>query len=151
PSPFGPLLRCSLDLPAGVLTDRVGGMRGPALLEGGRGFGDAGRWSILAADPIGGIRGTLGPDRWRSRLPGRADREDDGRFRDRGPEESGEGNPLVALADFLKRFGLDRRGDPDAAFGDDVPPFLGGLIGFYSYDLAPSLEHLPRKAPRDSR
>src|SRR5690606_33881084 len=35
--------------------------------------------------------------------------------------------------------------------GDDLPPFLGGLIGFYNYDLAPALERLPRKAPPDSR
>ena len=32
----------------------------------------------------------------------------------------------------------------------DAPPFQGGLIGFFGYDLAPLLEHLPRKAEADS-
>ena len=36
---------------------------------------------------------------------------------------------------------------PDPA----VPPFQGGMIGFFGYDLAPLIERLPRRATRDSR
>ena len=32
-----------------------------------------------------------------------------------------------------------------------LAPFQGGLIGFIGYDLAPRLERLPRRSPRDSR
>src|SRR5690606_16769338 len=35
--------------------------------------------------------------------------------------------------------------------GPGIPPFRGGWIGYYGYDVAPLLERLPRKAPPDSR
>ena len=40
-----------LDLPAERLAAVIGTWPEPALLESGPGFGDAGRWSILAAHP----------------------------------------------------------------------------------------------------
>jgi para-aminobenzoate synthetase component 1 len=61
---------------------------------------------------------------------------------------SGEGGVLDALGRLLERFGL---ADPFEAGDPDAAPFQGGLIGFFGYDLAPQLERLPRKAPRDSR
>jgi para-aminobenzoate synthetase component 1 len=54
---------------------------------------------------------------------------------------------LTALSSVLDRFGL---ADPSDAVDPDLPPFLGGMIGHLGYDLAPRLERLPRKAPRDS-
>ena len=40
-----------LDLPAEPLAAVIGSWPQPALLESGPGFGEAGRWSILAAYP----------------------------------------------------------------------------------------------------
>ena len=52
------------------------------------------------------------------------------------------------LAHLLRLHGL---AEPGEMPGPDLPPFQGGMIGFFGYDLAPRLERLPRKAPRDSR
>jgi len=49
---------------------------------------------------------------------------------------------------WLERFGL---ADPSLPDEPGVPPFTGGLIGFFGYDLAPRLERLPDGPPRDSR
>ena len=52
------------------------------------------------------------------------------------------------LAGLLRRFALaDATEQPDPA----IPPFQGGMIGFLGYDLAPLIERLPRRPPRDSR
>ena len=129
PTPLAPPLRFPLDRPAETLALRVGAMPGASLLEGGPGFGEAGRWSILAARPPRPLRG-----------PGRplddpdcptAARPAPGT---RSPRSAGSWTGLAPVA---------------AIDGDDLPPFLGGLIGFYGYDLAPLLERLPRRAPRE--
>jgi para-aminobenzoate synthetase component 1 len=114
----------------------VGSWAEPALLESGPGSGEAsGRWSILAARPRLVFEAT-GED-WTIR-------SDEG-----GVEsESGHGEVLDVLEDLLARFGL---ADPCESPDDGLPPFQGGMIGFFGYDLAPRLERLPRKAPRDSR
>ena len=46
-----PVVHRVLDLPAERLATVIGSWPSPALLESGPGFGDAGRWSILAAHP----------------------------------------------------------------------------------------------------
>jgi para-aminobenzoate synthetase component 1 len=110
----------------------IGSWTEPALLEGGEAFGDAGRWSIYTARPrlvfeaVGGL--------W-------AVRTKDGR-------EEGRGDVLGALQRLLARFDL---ADPTRPGDPALPPFTGGLIGFFGYDLAPRLERLPRRAPRASR
>lgn len=119
--------------PTARLARRVGGWPGAALLEGGPGFGEAGRWSILAALP-----------RWTFEATGPAWAVLDGRGR---AIEAGSGDPLAVLAD---RLDLHRLADPNDEPEPGSPPFQGGLIGSIGYDLAPSLERLPRKAPRDS-
>jgi para-aminobenzoate synthetase component 1 len=121
-----------LDVPAEALSGVIGSWPEPALLESGHGFGDAGRWSILAAYPRLVFEAT--GSRWRYGPPGRP--------------ECGQGNVLDLLNVLLGRFGLAQSGeqsDPDAV------PFQGGMIGFFGYDLAPQLERLPRRAARDSR
>lgn len=126
------MIRMTLDQPVDRLVAAVGAWPEPALLTSGPDFGPAGRWSILAAYPRLVFEGT--GERWSTR-------SDDGSF------QSGD-DPLAELAALIDRFGLsDRAEAPD----DDAPPFQGGLIGFFGYDLAPSLENLPRKAARDSR
>jgi para-aminobenzoate synthetase component 1 len=122
-----------LDLPADRLAAVIGSWSQPALLESGPGFGDAGRWSILAAYPRLVFEATNA--RWSLRT-------------DSGACETGEGNELAALASLLRRFALaDPRERPDP----EAPPFQGGMIGFVGYDLAPRLERLPRRLARDSR
>ncbi len=111
----------------------VGSWPGAAILESGAGFGDAGRWSIFTAYPrlvfeaigTGWIITT-----------------------DEGSVQSGDGDPLAALAGLVHDFDL---ANPAEAPDPEVAPFDGGLIGFIGYDLAPRLERLPRRWPRDSR
>jgi len=123
----------ALEVPTERLSAAVGSWPLPALLESGPGFGDAGRWSVLAAHPRLVFEATGAA--WTVR-------EDTGR------ESSGTGDVLDALGGVIRRFGL---ADPGETPEPDAPPFRGGLIGYFGYDLAPQLERLPRKAPRDSR
>lgn len=120
-----------LDLPQDRLALVIGSMPGPALLESGPGFGEAGRWSILTARPRLVFQAT--GHRWR--------------LRSANEDRSGV-EPLAALERLIGRFGLADQGEtPDPA----RCPFQGGLIGFLGYDLAPELERLPRSSPRDSQ
>ena len=122
-----------IDVPPALLTERIGSWSGPALLEGGAGLGEAGRWSILAARPRRVIESPDGLGfRWHG---GSLDLES-------------EGDALDGLATIARRYGL---ADPTKSPEPGSPPFLGGLIGHLGYDLAPRLERLPRRAPADSR
>jgi len=128
-----PVLRRPIDLEPAELTRRIGSWESPALLEGGPGLGEAGRWSILAARPRLVVDSATG-DALRS---------------------SGDGldvldgqDALSGLAALARRF---RLADPRDEPVPDAPPFQGGLIGFVGYDLAPRLERLPRRAEPDSR
>jgi len=121
-----------LDLPGEALAAVIGTWREPALLESGPGFGDAGRWSILAANPRFVWEATN--SRWTLRT-------------DSGVIETGEGDILAVLGSLLRKYALAEAAErPDPS----VPPFQGGMIGFFGYDLAPRLERLPRRIPRDS-
>jgi para-aminobenzoate synthetase component I len=122
-----------LEVPAERLAAVIGAWPLPALLESGPHFGDAGRFSILTAYPRFVWEATGAS--WASRT-------------DQGTSESGEGDVLSILETLLERWKLAQpteRADPW------LPPFQGGMIGFFGYDLAPRLERLPRRQPRDSR
>ncbi len=122
-----------LDIPADWLAGVVGGWDRPAILESRGGSGDDARWSLYAARP---------------RLVFEALDEGWSIVGEGGTIESGVGDPLGALDRLVGRFGLaDPADEPDP----DASPFQGGLIGFLGYDLAPRLERLPRRHPRDSR
>ena len=113
--------------PAGLAL-ALGSWDGAALLEGGQDHG----WNVLAAEPRLVFEAT----------------DADWAILGEGFERRGTGDVLDALGTLLARFRLaDPRDDP----GPEPPRFRGGLIGYVGYDFAPSLEHLPRKAPRDSR
>ncbi|MHC5538518.1 aminodeoxychorismate synthase component I [Singulisphaera rosea] len=119
-------------LSADVLTRTIGNWPRPALLESGLGFGRSGRWSFYAARPRLVFEAT--GDRWTIRQDLQT--------------ELGSGDVLNVLGRLLDRFGLSEPSDFDES---EHPPFTGGLIGFYGYDLAPSLERLSRRIARDSR
>lgn len=121
-----------LDIPAEQVAVRIGSWPEPALLESGPGFGTAGRWSILTARPRLVYEAT--GSSWR--------------LRSGSGERSGTGSILDPLQQLLGHYVLaDTAEQPD----DSLPPFQGGLIGFFGYDLAPQLERLPRRAEPDSR
>ncbi len=136
--------------PAESLARSVGRMRDPAILESGPGFGDSGRRSVFAASPRIVFEAT--GSAWGIRQSGA-----DGS----AIVESGDSGPLDALARWLDRLGLGRsaasppplprNGGEGVSLSDPSPPFTGGLIGFFGYDLAPQIERLPRRSPADSR
>lgn len=137
-SPNGPIARSRPvnGVPAHRLAAIVGLWRDPALLESGPGFGEAGRWSVLAAHPrlVFEATGTS----WIVRD-------------DHGRTTTGRGDVLAQLGRLLDDFGLARSNDPDSRAAEEECPFQGGMIGYIGYDVAPLLERLPRRAPRDSR
>ncbi len=112
----------SVNLPSNELRARVQVMPFPAIL-GGPGTG---RWTILAAQPRFVIQSATG-------LGGTVCSEQ--------TESSFLDDALDHLALLLNQHGLNGSSndlDPDL-------PFLGGMIGFLSYDLAPRIEVVPRR------
>jgi para-aminobenzoate synthetase component 1 len=128
-------IRRPVEVPVEHLATIVGQWPGAALLESGRGFGPAGRWSIFAARPrlVFESRSSA----WRIRA-------------ERGTTETGRGAPLDRLAALMDKYGLGQTDDSDQ-LDPDSPPFHCGLIGYFGYDLATQIERLPRKASRTSR
>jgi para-aminobenzoate synthetase component I len=132
--PSGPLvLRRPIDLAPERLASRIGSWAGPALLEGGSGLGQAGRWSILAARPRRVLESADGTSfRWSGG----------------SPDLESDRDALRGLEALTRQY---RLAGPSESPGPDPPPFQGGLIGYLGYDLAPILERLPRRATPDSR
>ena len=96
-----------LDVPADRLAAVVGSWTEPSILESGPGFGEAGRWSVLTARPrlVFEATGT----RWSIAS-------------DAGSVESGDDDPLAALARLVHRF---RLADPAEEPDPELPPSRG--------------------------
>jgi len=132
------LFQKSSSLPPEILRDRVASLPNPAILDGAPGFGEVGRWSIMAAFPRFEFQAVA--DHWIIR--GRSSQE-------RGNRISEGTGCLDRLAELCQTLALNPVSNqvPEQA---DSPPFLGGFIGFIGYDIAPLIEQIPRRWPRDS-
>lgn len=105
---------------------RIASTQRPSFLfESGNGRTSMGRYSFFASDPYQRLSGTAGRS-VRQTLHGR--------------EESGQA-PFQQLAQLV--------GNSCIARPPDVPPFFGGAIGYFSYDLVRQFETLPSAALDD--
>jgi anthranilate/para-aminobenzoate synthase component I len=95
------------------------------LLESGKGTEAIGRYSFLGSDPYLVLAGK--------------DHRYELRARDRATVH--EGDPFSALAGLLRASRMPRP--------EGLPPFFGGAVGLFSYDLVRRFEQLPSLAPDD--
>jgi anthranilate synthase component I len=101
---------------------------GPAFLLESAEHGRLGRWSFLGFRPRSILRwseGTL--SEWEGDGGGEPDRTTD------APD------PYAATAAYLARY--------EIAEPDELPPFAGGAVGFFGYDLVRTVEPLPKPNP----
>ena len=98
----------------------------PFFLDGGRDFDGQGRYSFIGCNPFARLRSKNGTTHvW-----------DEG-----AGKVSEEGNPFDALGTLLDRYRVPRCPGP--------VPFMGGAVGYFSYDLCHHVERLPRTAEDD--
>jgi anthranilate synthase component 1 len=99
---------------------------GPCFLLESAEQGQVGRWSFLGFRPRAVLRWSEGKlSEWQG----------DGGFGGRAPDfELDAPDPYAAIADYLGRFRL--------AEVADLPPFAGGAVGFFGYDLVRTVEPL---------
>ncbi len=105
---------------------RIASPSGPSfLLESGKGRSDLARYSFLGSDPYLVFSGT------------------GSRYETRTQDSviQGSGDPLQALFDMLHASTLPRSAS--------LPPFIGGAVGFLSYDCVRQFEGLPTIATND--
>ena len=101
----------------------------PFFLDSGKGYGSLGRYSFMGAFPF----------LYASAYSEYVDLSWPELFRDdRIPRETK--TPLTVLDELLERFYADN----PTSF-----PFVGGAVGFFSYDLKDELEKLPQNASKD--
>jgi len=109
-----------------TLLERLAPSRFPFLLESARTGAGPSRYSFLGGDPV--LRLRTAPEGVRLE-------------RARGPEATLPMGPLKAIRTVL---------DPwRAARPRGIPPFFGGLVGVFAYDLARRFERLPVRAVDD--
>ena len=97
----------------------------PALLDGAMPGAEGGRFSYLTADPFLVVKS-------------RGRRVEI--LRD-GVVQEMEGNPWDILQDLMRRYSVER--------SPGLPPFQGGALGYWGYDLGRHLERLPSWAEDD--
>lgn len=122
------LLPVSIELPADTLTPvnaflrlRASGSSQTFLLESADGGETVGRYSYLGIDPFASLISTAGQltfqhfeDQTRETLP----------------------TSFAAIGQYLDRYSCPKLAD--------LPPFVGGAIGYFSYDCVAYLENIPR-------
>jgi len=133
----GNILPLSLEINAPGLTPLVAfealrSGRYPVLLESARKNDNIGRYSFVASDPylIFKSRG----ENVELSLPATPA----GKY---GRRASMNRKPLIKLRELLANYRTARV--------DDLPPFTGGAIGFFSYDFVRQIEKLPNRARVD--
>lgn len=125
----------AIDLPPALIAERMAFLSQPVLLQSLGDVNASAQFSILAAEPrwVFEARGF----NWRLTPCHRLGR----------PGETTGQDPLRALATLLSDYDLANPSDSNLSTG---APFQGGLIGYIGYDIAPLIERLPRRCPRDS-
>ncbi len=97
------------------------------LLESGKGSSGVARWSFFGSDPY-------------LELSGKGMRYE---LRTRDGSTVHKGDPFKALTELIRASRIARP--------DDAPPFVGGAVGFFSYDLIRQFEKLPNLTTDDLR
>jgi anthranilate synthase component 1 len=112
---------------------------GPAFLLESAEQGRLGRWSFLGFRPRAILRwaeGTL--SEWTNKGSGLAIQHV--ATQDLTPDRvTGAPDPYAAAAEYLSRY--------EIAEPDELPPFAGGAVGFFGYDLVRTVEPLPEPNP----
>jgi anthranilate synthase component 1 len=107
---------------------------GPAFLLESAEQGRLGRWSFLGFRPRSILRWSAGLlSEWGA---GSAAESGKGAAPDRSSEAR---DPYAGVAEYLGRF--------EIAEPDELPPFAGGAVGFFGYDLVRTVEPLPEPNP----
>jgi anthranilate synthase component 1 len=117
---------------------------GPAFLLESAEQGRLGRWSFLGFRPRSILRwsdGRLSESRTRSaRSPRPASRWGSDSAAESGADQVSKApDPYAAAADYLGRY--------EIAEPDKLPPFAGGAVGFFGYDLVRTVEPLGEPNP----
>ncbi len=97
------------------------------LLESGKGSGTIAHWSFFGSDPY-------------LELSGKGLRYE---LRTRDGSTVHKGDPYKALTDLLRASRMPRP--------EEAPPFIGGAVGYFGYDLVRQFETLPNLAADDLR
>jgi anthranilate/para-aminobenzoate synthase component I len=100
----------------------------PVLLESGQGAAGGQRYSIIASNPALIFRATGRSLQWHDRT---------------GGQVRTDGDAILALRELLARVTIPP--------SPGLPPFVGGAIGYFGYDLVHWFESLPRHAVDDVR
>lgn len=95
------------------------------LLDSSRAGGRMGRWSYLGADPFVVVRA----------------RGRNVELRSRGECAIVQSDPFAVVAELMRRLRVEQR--------RGVPPFVGGAIGYFGYDLGRLFERLPDRLMSD--
>jgi anthranilate synthase component 1 len=107
---------------------------GPAFLLESAEQGRLGRWSFLGFRPRSVLRWSAGLlSEWGAETAAEAGK---GSAPDRTVEAP---DPYAAVADYLGRY--------EIAEPDELPPFAGGAVGFFGYDLVRTVEPLEQPNP----
>jgi len=114
---------------------------GPAFLLESAEQGRLGRWSFLGFRPRAILRWADGRlSEWTNQGSGLAIQHGDVATQDLTPDRVTDApDPYAAAAEYLGRY--------EIAEPDELPPFAGGAVGFFGYDLVRTVEPLPEPNP----